>query len=77
MKIAIVGAAYTGLAAAEYLKSKGHEISVTTTKEARVAELEPVSDRVVVMQGSNREKMRELIGGFVFTIQNECRFLFL
>jgi len=63
MKIAIIGAAYTGMEAARYLKSKGHEISVTTTKEARVAELEPVSDRVVVMQGSNREKMRELIAG--------------
>ena len=63
MKIAIIGAAYTGMEAARYLKSKGHTISVTTTKEARVAELEPVSDRVVVMKGSDREKMRELIAG--------------
>jgi nucleoside-diphosphate-sugar epimerase len=63
MKIAIVGAAYTGLAAAEYLKAKGHTISVTTTNEARVAELEAVADRVVVMKGSDRDKMRELIAG--------------
>jgi len=61
MKIAIIGAAYTGLAAAEYLKGKGHTITVTTTNEARVPQLEPVSDRVVVMKGSDREKMRELI----------------
>lgn len=63
MKIAIVGAAYTGLATAEYLKAKGHEISVTTTRPDRADELGAVADRVVVMKGSDREKMRELIEG--------------
>ena len=63
MKIAIVGAAYTGLAAAGYLRGKGHEISVTTTSDRRVAELQAVADRVVVMKGSDRAKMRELIAG--------------
>jgi nucleoside-diphosphate-sugar epimerase len=63
MKIAIVGAAYTGLAAAGYLKAKGHTITVTTTNEARVAELEAVADRVIVMKGSDRDKMRELVAG--------------
>ncbi|MFT4591462.1 MAG: nucleoside-diphosphate-sugar epimerase [Gammaproteobacteria bacterium] len=63
MNIAIIGAAYTGLKAASYLKSKGHTISVTTTSPHRVADLEAVADRVVVMSGSNREKMRELIAG--------------
>ena len=61
MKIAIIGAAYTGFAAAGYLKAKGHTISVTTTSEHRVPELEAVADRVVVMKGSDRDKMRELI----------------
>lgn len=61
MKIAIIGAAYTGLAAAEYLKNKGHTVSVTTTNEARVEQLAAVADRVVVMKGSDREKMRELL----------------
>lgn len=63
MKIAIIGAAYTGFEAARYLKSKGHSISVTTTKDVRVAQLEPVSDRVIVMVGSDRERMRELLAG--------------
>jgi nucleoside-diphosphate-sugar epimerase len=63
MKIAIIGAAYTGFAAAEYLKGKGHTITVTTTNEARVADLEAVADRVVVMRGSDRDKMRELLAG--------------
>lgn len=63
MKIAIIGAAYTGKEAARYLKSKGHSISVTTTKDARVAELEPLADRVVVMRGNDHDRMRELISG--------------
>ena len=36
MKIAIVGAAYTGFAAAKHFKKLGHSITVTTTKESRV-----------------------------------------
>ena len=63
MKIAIIGAAYTGMEAARYLKSQGHTISVTTTSERRVGELETVSDRVVVMRGNDRDKMRELLAG--------------
>jgi nucleoside-diphosphate-sugar epimerase len=63
MKIAIVGAAYTGLATAGYLKGKGHTVSVTTTSDRRVAELSAVADRVVVMKGSDQEKMAELIAG--------------
>lgn len=61
MKIAIVGAAYTGLAAARYFKRQGHTVSVSTTRAERVNELEPVADRVVVMQGSDVAKMKELI----------------
>jgi nucleoside-diphosphate-sugar epimerase len=61
MKIAIIGAAYTGLATAKYFKNLGHSISVTTTKESRREELEQVADKVTVMFGSDREKMKELL----------------
>ena len=61
MKIAIVGAAYTGLAACRYLKQLGHHITVTTTKESRKGELEAVSDKVIVMYGSDEAKMKELL----------------
>ncbi len=63
MKIAIVGAAYTGLATLQYLKDHGHELSVTTTRADRAGELEKLADRVVVMKGSDRDKMRSLIAG--------------
>jgi nucleoside-diphosphate-sugar epimerase len=61
MKIAIVGAAYTGFATAGLLKQQGHQIRVTTTSPHRVAELEGVADEVFVMKGSDTDKMAELI----------------
>jgi nucleoside-diphosphate-sugar epimerase len=61
MKIAIVGAAYTGLAAARHFRSQGHTVSVSTTRAERLDELEKVADRVVVMKGSDVGKMKELI----------------
>jgi len=63
MNIAIIGAAYTGKEAARYLGAQGHTISVTTTNRERVAELESVADRVVVMRGNDRDGMRELLAG--------------
>lgn len=63
MKIAIVGAAYTGFAAARYFTRQGHEVSVSTTRAERVAELQKVARRVVVTKGSDVERMRELIAG--------------
>jgi nucleoside-diphosphate-sugar epimerase len=63
MNIAIVGAAYTGFAAAAYFRSQGHTVTVTTTNPARVPDLEEVADRVIVMKGSERDSMRELIAG--------------
>jgi nucleoside-diphosphate-sugar epimerase len=61
MKIAIIGAAYTGYAAAEYLRNRGHHIRVTTTREDRVPELQAVADEVVVMRGSDHAGMADLV----------------
>ena len=61
MNIAILGAAYTGFAACRYFKNLGHNITVTTTKESRKQELETVSDKVIVMYGSDQKKMEELL----------------
>ena len=63
MKIAIVGAAYTGMAAARHFKKLGHTVSVTTTRPARASELNGVADRVLVMKGSDIPMMRELLAG--------------
>ncbi len=61
MKIAIVGAAYTGMAAARHFRKLGHVVSVTTTRPERAAELGQIADRVIVTKGSDAPKMRELI----------------
>jgi len=61
MNITIVGAAYTGFEAAKHFKKLGHRITVTTTKESRREELEAVADQVMVMVGSDQEKMNELL----------------
>ncbi|MDP2325493.1 MAG: NAD-dependent epimerase/dehydratase family protein [Gammaproteobacteria bacterium] len=63
MKIAIVGAAYTGLAAARYFRSQGHEVRVSTTQPKRVTDLSAVADQVVVTRGSDAAGMRKLIDG--------------
>ena len=63
MKIAIVGAAYTGMAAARYFRSQGHEVRVTTTREDRVTELSAVADEVIVTKGSDVAGMKKLIAG--------------
>ncbi|MEO7386560.1 MAG: NAD-dependent epimerase/dehydratase family protein [Gammaproteobacteria bacterium] len=63
MKIAIVGAAYTGMAAARHFRSQGHEVRVSTTRADRVPELSGVADQVVVTKGSDIAGMQKLIGG--------------
>lgn len=63
MKLLILGAQYTGLAAARYWKAHGHSVTATTTRAARVAELQAVADEVVVMRGSEAEKMRATLPG--------------
>ncbi len=63
MKIAIVGAAYTGMAAVRHFASSGHTVSVTTTRAERARELATVAHRVLVMKGSDVDLMKELISG--------------
>lgn len=61
MKIAIVGAAYTGLATARWYHRQGASVAVSTTRAERAAELAPHASRVVVTRGSDPAGMRELI----------------
>ena len=63
MKIAIVGAAYTGMAAARHFRGQGHEVRVSTTRADRVAELTAVASEVIVTRGSDVDGMRKLISG--------------
>jgi nucleoside-diphosphate-sugar epimerase len=61
MKIAIVGAAYTGRAAALHFRNKGHAVSVSTTRQERTTDLATVANHIVVMKGSDSAAMQSLI----------------
>ena len=61
MRIFIIGCQYTGLSAAKFWKSRGHFVTVTTTRESRVAELSTQFDKVVVMRGSDVEPMQSVL----------------
>ncbi len=63
MKIAIVGAAYTGMAAARHFRSQGHEVRVTTTRADRATDLAAIANEVVVTRGSDVAGMKKLIDG--------------
>ncbi len=58
MNILVIGCQYTGLAAARFWKKQGHFVTVTTTRESRVAELSAEFDDVLVMRGSDVETMQ-------------------
>lgn len=61
MRFAIVGAAYTGMAAARYFRKQGHEVRVTTTRPEREVELAAIAQQVLVMKGSDAGRMQALI----------------
>ncbi|MDJ0927828.1 MAG: hypothetical protein QNJ73_09280 [Gammaproteobacteria bacterium] len=60
MNIAIVGAAYTGYAAAAYFRNKGHHVRVTTTRADRVTgALRVCNFRTGTIYGPGREHAAE------------------
>ncbi|HMS43008.1 MAG TPA: NAD-dependent epimerase/dehydratase family protein [Pyrinomonadaceae bacterium] len=61
MRIFIIGCQYTGLTAAKFWKRRGHFVTVTTTRESRVAELSGIADKVIVMRGSDVETMQSVL----------------
>jgi nucleoside-diphosphate-sugar epimerase len=61
MKVAIIGCGLVGMEAAHHLKRAGHEVTGTTTRESRVAEIGEVLDHVVVLQGSDYDGLRTLL----------------
>jgi nucleoside-diphosphate-sugar epimerase len=61
MKILVIGCQYTGLAAAKFWKNRGYFVTVTTTRQIRVAELSALFDKVVVMRGSDVERMQNVL----------------
>lgn len=60
-KVAIIGCGYVGTAVACHWQKQGYFVTVTTTREERVAELEEVADQVVIMQGNDAQAVHSLV----------------
>lgn len=59
-KVVILGCGYVGKAVAQRWRSH-LRVTATTTTPARVAELEPLADRVVVLRGKDEAGLRSLL----------------
>lgn len=57
MKVFILGMGHVGKALAVQLKSQGHSVIGSTTTEAKVADLQQLADEVVVLKGSETDKL--------------------
>ncbi len=61
MKITIIGCGYVGTAIARLWSQSGHEVTVTTTSSARVAELEQIAKRVLVLKGMDLDALKDAV----------------
>lgn len=60
-KIAIVGCGYVGAAVSQYWYQQGRSVTVTTTRQERVKELEEIATEVVVMKGDDSQAVKSLL----------------
>jgi nucleoside-diphosphate-sugar epimerase len=63
MNIFILGMGHVGKALAGRLRAQGHRVTGSTTTPGRVAELEHLADEVVVLRGSESDKLTAAAGG--------------
>ncbi|MGB7444298.1 MAG: SDR family oxidoreductase [Coleofasciculaceae cyanobacterium] len=62
MNLAIIGCGYAGSAVASYWHQNLNQlVTVTTTRQERVAEIKDTADRVVVMTGNNAESVQSIV----------------
>jgi nucleoside-diphosphate-sugar epimerase len=61
-RVTILGCGYVGTALARYWQQRGTlEVTVTTTTPDRVKELEPIADRVVILDTQDIDALRDLV----------------
>ena len=63
MHIFILGMGHVGKALAARLRADGHRVTGTTTTPAKVPDLEPFADEVVVLRGAETQKLQEAAAG--------------
>lgn len=61
MKLAIIGCGYVGSAVARLWHEAGNEVTVTTTRAERVAELQMIAAQVVVLTGEDLSGLKQVV----------------
>ena len=69
MKAAIIGCGYVGKEVAKRWQSQGLDVLVTTTRQERVAELSEVATQVVVLTGTQGDRLQSAL--------SDCQFVLL
>ena len=59
----ILGCGYVGKVIAQRWRGAGITVTATTTRQERVAELETMADRVMVLDATDPQKLREALAG--------------
>ena len=64
MRITIIGSGYVGLALARHWRREGqHQISLTTTRAARLESLHGQADRVLLARADDPDQLRQALEG--------------
>lgn len=61
MRLAIIGCGYVGTAVARLWHGSGNEVTVTTTTPSKVAELEAIASKVVVLTGDDLASLQQVV----------------
>jgi len=63
MKVLIIGCGLVGKGLAVSLRAKGHHVIGTTTRDSRIAEIQPFCDEVRVLRGAEQQKVHQAAQG--------------
>ncbi|MEL7407356.1 MAG: NAD(P)-binding domain-containing protein [Cyanobacteria bacterium J06558_2] len=61
MKLAVIGCGYIGSAVAQLWHQAGHDVIVTTTTPEKIANLQSLSNQVVVLTGNELPKLQQIV----------------
>lgn len=61
MRLAIIGCGYVGSRVASLWHTAGHEVTVTTTTPEKVASLQAIAAKVIVLKGNDKFTLRQVV----------------
>ncbi|MEL7417077.1 MAG: SDR family oxidoreductase [Cyanobacteria bacterium J06555_3] len=61
MRLGIIGCGYVGSRVARLWHEAGNEVAVTTTSPEKVADLEKIASKVLILNGDNLDSLKQLV----------------